>query len=432
MFNWFLRTVSFFCLFFTPLIHAASLTPPEKAMVRFIQKEKPEQERLLEKLVEMNSGTSHVSGVHQVGEKLRPLFEKLGFKTHWVEEPASMHRAGTLVAEHPGTQGKRLLLIGHLDTVFPEASPFQHFKREGKLAKGPGVIDAKGGDVVILYALKALEAVRGLEGSRITVILTGDEEDAGKPTTISRKPLFEAAERSDLALDFEWSVAFDSATIARRGVANWLLQVEGKEAHSSEIFQTGVGAGANYELARILNGLRETFSKEPDLSLNPGLILGGTTFTYDKDKAQGVVFGKGNVLAQRALVKGDLRYLTAEQKTRTEKRMQELVSQHLTGTSATLSFQDGIPSMPPSQANLDLLELYSEGSEDLGYGKVLPLDPGKRGAGDISHIAALVSACLAGLGPVGTGAHSTQETLDLASLVKQTERAALLIYRLSR
>ncbi len=235
---------------------------------------------LLKKLVNINSGSTNIAGVHQVGELLRAPFEELGFKVHWVEQPSSMQRAGTWVAEHPGHKGKRLLLIGHLDTVFPIDSPFQHFALNGNIATGPGVLDDKGGDVVILFALKALQAVHALDDASITVILTGDEEDSGKPTTISRKPLIDAAHQSDIALDFESAVTLDTATIARRGISDWVITTEGNEAHSSQIFKNIAGFGAIYELVRILDTMRTQLSTEQYLTFSPGLILGGTTMTY--------------------------------------------------------------------------------------------------------------------------------------------------------
>lgn len=417
-------------LFFSTT-QASSLSVVEKQISKYITQQKDEQLSLLEKLVNINSGTANISGVHQVGEILRSQFEQLGFKTRWIEEPANMHRAATLIAEHKGTIGKKLLLIGHLDTVFPKGSLFQKFERHGNTATGPGVIDDKGGDVVILYALKALQAAHALDNATITVVLTGDEEDSGKPTSISRKPLFDAANNSDVALDFEWAITPDTATIARRGITNWMLEAQGNEAHSSEIFQKSSGYGAIFELTRILNTMLAQLSGEKYLSFSPGLIFGGTTINYDKSNSQGTAFGKGNVIAKAAMTKGDLRFLTAEQKFDAEKRILTIVKKHLPGTTASINFQDGIPAMPPSSSNLELLEKYSRVSNDLEYGPIKPLDPGVRGAGDISHIASIVSANLAGLGALGTGAHSTNETLDIGSLPVQTQRAALLIYRLT-
>jgi glutamate carboxypeptidase len=370
--------------------------------------------------------------VHDVGEIVRLQLERLGFVTRWVDEPASMQRAPTLVAERKGASGKKLLLIGHLDTVFPADSPFQKFSLQGNTATGPGVIDDKGGDVVIIYALKALAFAHALDDTTMTVVLTGDEEDSGKPTSISRKPLFDAAKNSDVALDFEWAITADTATTARRGIANWRLNVQGKEAHSSDIFQKEAGDGAIFEVARILETMRLQLSTEKYLSFSPGLILGGTSVDFDKNTSKGEAFGKGNVIAKVAMAKGDLRFLTEDQKLKAEKNIVDIVNANLPETKAQIIFQDGIPAMPPTDSNANLLKLYSSVSEDLGEGAVHALDPGMRGAGDISHIAGIVSANLAGLGEIGTNAHSVNETLDVNSLEIQTKRAAIFIYRLTR
>jgi glutamate carboxypeptidase len=408
----------------------STLDPREAKIKQVVVTHQSEQLFLLEKLVNVNSGTDNLTGVHHVGEILRPHFEQLGFKTRWFEEPKYMQRAGTFIAEHQGSKGKKLLLIGHLDTVFPQTSHFQKFYKRGNIATGPGVIDDKGGDVVILYALKALHEVGALEDASITVILTGDEENSGKPTTISRKPLFDAAKKSDVALDFEWSFTSDTATIARRGISNWTVKTQGQEVHSSQIFQKTAGYGAIFELARILNSMRTQLSGEKDLSFSPGFILGGTTLSYEDKNSQGHVFGKINVVAKTAMAKGDLRFLTPQQKISIEKKITSIISQSLPGTSATITFQDGIPSMQAKSTNRELLEKYSQASIDLGYGPVQARDLGLRGAADISHIASIVQANLAGLGLVGTGAHSEKETVDIQSIPMQTQRAAILMHRL--
>jgi glutamate carboxypeptidase len=418
-------------MLFAQVVQTAPLSILEKQIAQYILQQKKEQLLLLERLVNINSGTANISGVHQVGEILRLQFKQLGFNTRWVEQPANMHRAGTLIAERKGATGKKLLLIGHLDTVFPEEGLFQRFEQHANKATGPGVIDDKGGDLVILYALKSLQAVHALNNVTITVLLTGDEEDSGKPTAISRKPLFDAAHSSDIALDFEWAITSDTATIARRGVTNWMLKAQGKEAHSFEIFQKTVGYGAIFELTRILNAISTELSGEKYLSINPGIIFGGTSTKDDNPNSQGTAFGKSNVIARTAMAKGDLRFLTLDQKLATEKKILAIVKKHLLGTIASINFEDGIPAMSPTASNLELLKEYSRASCDLGYGSITPLDPGIRGAGDISHIAPMVSANLAGLGALGTGAHSANETLDIPSLPIQTQRAALLIYRLT-
>lgn len=422
----------FFILSQFEIVVAGGLSSIEKQIKDYLVEQQPAQLAFLEQLVNVNSGTTNLAGVRQVGEMLRPQFEQLGFKTRWIEQPAAMKRAGMFVAERRGSQGKRLLLIGHLDTVFSPDSSFQRFKRSGNIATGPGVIDIKGGDVVILYALKALAALHALDNTSITVVLTGDEEDSGKPTTISRRPLIQLARQSDIALDFECGASMHSASIARRGIMNWVIETHGKEGHSAGIFHKSTGYGAIFELTRILDAMRAKFSHEKYLSFNPGIILGGTSVEYDKNSAKGNAFGKQNVIASKALASGDLRFLTLEQKNNAKKHMRTIANQHLTGTNATVNFQDGIPSMPPTTESMALLQKYSLASIDLGYGKVVPLDPGARGAGDISFVANVVSAGLVGLGPIGQGAHTMHESLEIKSLLMQTQRAAVLIYRLTR
>lgn len=417
-------------LLFYQVAMADSLSLEEKKISNYIIENQNSQLGLLEKIVNINSGTDNIAGVKRVGKILQSQFEQLGFTTKWVDEPPSMKRAATLVAEHKGTKGKRLLLIGHLDTVFPKESGFQKYELHGKMAKGPGIIDDKGGDVVIIYALKAMKAAHVLDNASITVVLTGDEEESGKPTSISRKPLFEAAKHSDIALDFEPGSSMDTASIARRGISNWKIETQGRQAHSADIFQSS-GDGAIFELARILNTMRSELSKEQYLTFNPGLILGGTDSVYEKNNSRGKAAGKENVIAKTAMATGDLRYISSTQKLEVEKRIQAIVNQHLAKTTASISFQDGIPAMPPTANNLELLNKYSQVSSDLGFGEIKPLDPKARGAGDISHIAEMVTANLVGLGPLGGGVHSIKEIMDVQSLSAQTQKAALLMYRLT-
>ena len=295
-------------------------------------------------------------GIHRVGKIFRKQLSSLGFKTYWVNMPIALHRSGALIAEHKGTQGKRILLIGHLDTVYPKNSLFQRFERHGNIAKGPGIIDMKGGDVVILYALKALAAAHVLDKANIKVILVGDEEDSGKPISLSRKALFDVAKQTDVALDFENSFGLNTVTIARRGVVVWTLHAKGNQAHSSTIFQQAAGYGAIFELVRILNSMQQKLANEKYLSVNPGVILGGTQLDYDKTNSKGNAFGKGNVIAQIAMAEGDLRFLTMQQEKNAREKMLEIVNQHLPGTKAWLTFQEGIPAMPPRNQNIELLE----------------------------------------------------------------------------
>lgn len=413
-------------------VYADSLSPEENQIRVNVSAEKNSQLQLLKKIVNINSNTTNVKGVRKVGEILRAQLQQLGFKTYWINEPRDMNRAGTLIAEHNGKNKNRILLIGHLDTVFPKQSKFQSFKQRGNIITGPGVIDAKGGDVILISALKALKKSHVLDDASITVVLTGDEEDSGKPTNISRKPLYDVAHKSKLALDFEWGISLDTGTIARRGVSSWSITTQGNEAHSAGIFEKNAGYGAIFELARILNTMRTKLSDEKYLTFNPGISLGGSDISFDANNSTANVVGKKNVIAKTAVAKGDLRFLTEKQQKSAQEKMLAIVKQHLPGTNATIEFKNGIPAMPPSRSNLWLLKKFSAVNKDLGYGNIRPLDPGMRGAGDISFVANIVSSSLSGLGPIGSGAHTENETLELNSLPITTERAAILIYRLTR
>ncbi len=156
---------------------AAALSPVEQRIVADVRARSGEAIRLLEESVNINSGTMNHAGVREVGKRYRSELERLGFETRWIELPPEMRRAGHLVATREGKQGKRLLLLGHLDTVFEVDSPVKKWERKGDRVSGQGVNDMKGGNVIILEALRALHNAGALDDTSITVMFTGDEED---------------------------------------------------------------------------------------------------------------------------------------------------------------------------------------------------------------------------------------------------------------
>ena len=411
-------------------IGAQKLSRTERKIAKTVTENNEAAISFLEKVVNINSGTLNPEGVRQVGDEFATAFTELGFNSRWIEMPAEMNRAGHLFAEINGNKGKKLLLIGHIDTVFEEDSPFQEFERiNDSIAKAPGGNDMKGGDVIILYALKALQEHGLLKNASIIVAFTGDEESTGKPLDISRKDLIDAAKRSDIALGFETSTGFNYATVARRGASGWQLEVSGKRAHSSGVFSENVGAGAIFEVSRILNAFYEDVKGEDLLTFNPGLIMGGTFLEYDPLSSKGEVFGKSNVVAQTAMVRGGLRFISEEQKENARQKMRDIVQQNLPNTSAEITFTDSYPAMAPTEGNMELLEQLNQVSLDLQQGEVVAYDPGKRGAADTSFVAAYVD-CLDGLGTMGTGAHTPRETVNLNTIEELTKRAAIFIYRL--
>lgn len=410
---------------------ATSLTPPERAIAEHVDARNAEGLALLERVVNINSGSQNFKGVREVGRIFAAEFDALGFTTRWVEG-AAFKRAGHLVAEHAGT-GPRILLIGHLDTVFEPDSPFQKLERlDGNKARGPGVIDMKGGDVIIVQALKALQAAGALKTMNVVVVMTGDEEDSGDPLSLARAPLIEAAKGADVAIGFEDGPGDPKlAVTARRGTTGWEVRVKGTPAHSSQIFRAEIGYGAVYEMARILNGFREKMAGEAHLTFNPGVMLGGTTVDFDPVQLRGTAFGKTNVVAEHAVVSGDLRTLSPEQLATSMNTMKEIVGQSLPGTSATITFDEGYPPMAPTDGNARLLAMYDQASRDLGFGAVTAVTPDRAGAADVSFVASDVKMILDGVGLMGTDDHTAKETADLTTLPSQTKRAALLLYRIA-
>ena len=413
---------------------AQQLSPVERRIAAYVDAHADEAVALLERTVNINSGTHNLEGVRQVGAIFRAQLDSLGFETRWVAMPDSMRRAGHLFGELRGSRGKRILLIGHLDTVFEPESPFQRFVRSGATASAPGGNDMKGGDVIAIYALRALQAAGALRDRQIVVAFTGDEEAPGRPLSVARAALIEAGRRSDAALEFEGASREEDGTetvvTSRRSSSGWTLRVRARPAHSSGIFAEGVGSGAIYEAARVLDAFQSTL-REPGLTYSPGLILGGTEVQLDTGQSRGTAFGKSNVIAASAYVTGDIRTLTDEQLQRTRERMRQVLAQPLPGAQSEITFSDGYPSMPPTPGNLAILEVLNGVNRSLGFAQVQANDPGRRGAGDISFVAPYVSG-VGGLGAHGTGSHTERETVNLETLPQQIKRAALLIYRLTR
>lgn len=417
-------------VFFLVALNAQKLSKNEKKIIKNIEQNNADAIAFLEKVVNINSGTLNIKGVEEVGQEFANAFEAIGFESTWIPMPEEMNRSGHLFAEIKGSKGKKLLLIGHLDTVFEEDSPFQNFEMvNDSIAHAPGGNDMKGGDVIVLYALKALKENGLLNDAQIIVAFTGDEESTGDPLEKSRKDLIEAAKRSDIALGFETSTGFNYATVARRGSSSWMVEVEGKRAHSSGIFSEDTGAGAIFEMSRILNGFYTDVKGEDLLTFNPGTLIGGTFVEFDDMTSKGTVFGKTNVVAQQAEVRGGLRFISEEQKERAREKMRTVVANNLPHTSATVTFTDSYPAMQPTDGNKALLAKLNTVSLDLKQGEVIAYDPGKRGAADTSFVAEYVD-CLDGLGTMGNAAHTPEETVNLNTIEALTKRTAILIYRL--
>ncbi len=417
---------------------AAQLSPAEQKMIAAVDSEQSRTLTLLERMVNQNSGSFNLAGVEAVGRMARAELEPLGFTVEWIDLKAT-GRAGHLVARHKaattgsGARGRKMLLIGHLDTVFEVDSPFQKWTRQGNWGGGPGAADDKGGMVVMVAALRAMQKAGTLRNADIEIVLTGDEEDTGSPIEIARRDLIAAGKRADVALDFEGLVrdgGKDMGSIARRSSGSWTVSVGAKGGHSSGIFSEAAGNGAIYELARIIDSFRREL-REDKLTFNVGLIGGGDSALLDKDQIRLSATGKTNIIANTAIARGDLRALTEAKIARTKAKMRAIVASPLPGAKAEIIFDEGgYPPMAPTPGNAALLAKLNAVNADLGLPAMEALDPLKRGAADISFVAKDVDG-INGLGPASRGDHAPGETVDIASIFRQAGRAAILMSRLA-
>ncbi|WP_338244509.1 M20/M25/M40 family metallo-hydrolase [Aurantiacibacter hainanensis] len=410
---------------------AAQLSPAEQTIIETVEEGFAQDVALLEAITNVNSGTHNHEGVREVGQMLTPEFEALGFDVEWIAQD-HVDRAGHLFARMEGdSDAPRILLIGHIDTVFEPDSPFQQFVRDGDTATGPGVVDDKGGIVVILSALRAMQAAGTLHGANIVVALTGDEEDVGNPIDQARADLVEAGQWADVALGFEGLSVVDGrdmGVVARRSSNSWTLTTTGRTGHSSGIFSDSAGYGAIYEMARILDAFRVELPEE-NLTYNVGFMAGGTPAELGEDNLSASAIGKTNIIADSAVARGDLRTLTQEQTDRTVAAMEAIVEQNLPGTDAQIEFSFRYPPMSPSEGNTALLTALNAINADMGLDEMGVFPPARRGAADISFVAPYAHG-LAGMGPDGTGSHAEGESVDLRSFTRQAQRAAILMSRL--
>jgi glutamate carboxypeptidase len=428
-----MKSILFLSLLSCTLLHA-QLSKQEKKIASYVDAHNAEALKLLEQAVNINSGTMNFEGVRKVGELFKAKLDALGFVTR-LTDGKPFGRAGHLVAEHLGGKGKTVLLIGHLDTVFELNSPFQQFKLiNDSTAAGPGISDMKGGDVIMIQALQALNDAGLLKDMNIIIVMTGDEERSGSPLELSKKDLIEAAKLADIAIGFEdGDGKTTTAVVSRRSASGWTLKVKGVPAHSSQIFTEQIGAGAIYEASRILYQFYQELSTEPNLTFNPGVIAGGTTITRDASNLSWTAFGKGNVVSQDVTVGGDIRAIAPEQLKKCQEIMMAIVARNLPKTSAEIVFSDdGYPPLAPTEGNFALLKMYGQASHDLGFGAIEAVKPRDAGAADISFTAGYVDMALDGIGMGGAGGHTVNETADLKSMTMEAKRAAILLFRLTR
>lgn len=400
-----------------------TLSKQEEALVAWIDEW---QHLILEELelqVGMNTGTDNIEGLDQYRDYLQAELDKLGFKTErHSSQPisvlscaaAQVEIADHLVGSIEGNSKKRILLNGHMDTVFSKEDEFQSLTiyEDGTLT-GPGVADMKGGIVIMLYALRALKIEGLLEHANITVLLNSDEEIGSLG---SRALIEELAKEHDLGLVFEGSYE-NHVTRSRKGLGQARLKVTGRESHAGGSHEEGVSA--NLELAHKIIEIEKLTDYQRQVTVNTGVMTGGE---------------KRNTVPGCADAYVDMRFPSIEEGEKLMANIKEI-------SSTTVVRNPKYPALPAVEAwavlhrpakqvhpKVDELIAQAMGlSQLLGEPIIGARYSGGGTDGSIAQSVGLPT--MDSLGMDGTGAHSSREASTVRSLIARAKLATIMLAR---
>jgi glutamate carboxypeptidase len=346
----------------------------------------------LKKVVEINSYTKNKEGVDAVGKIFDSWFEALGFTAvAYKREHIGNHRHYT--SPHEKSTAK-LLLLGHIDTVFPPGK-FEYFTQDEQWVYGPGVCDMKGGNIVLLEALREL-AKSGLKINNIDILLVSDEETGSDDSKYLT---------AELAKEYDYCFVYEAAGLnlelvtGRKGVGTFFIDIEGKAAHAGNHYSDG--HDANLELSYKLQELVKLTDLKKGTTVNIGKIEGGIG---------------ANTISPHAKMTFELRYKNAAERERVLQSVEEIVNHsYVKGTSATLSGGIQRDVMQSSSSSLELLHKIEEITEE----KIAPEERG--GVSDANIVSSCGVVTLDGFGPYGDGDHTVKERARKSSFVSRIE-----------
>lgn len=377
-------------------------------METYLQQSQAEMLQLIEKLVNIDSGTYVKEGIDRVGAILKEEYEKLGFTVEVREEEKY---GNNLIVQHKDAVDPKIILVAHMDTVFPLGTVAERpFRIEGDRAYGPGVVDMKSSQVELLSAIKALQQT-GSESYKNMLIILNSDEEVGSPT--SRPLIEEKSQGKEYALIMEPARKDGSLVSARRGGGSYTVIVKGKAAHSG--IEPQKGRSAIEELAHKVIQLNALSDYEKGISVNVGLIEGGSSI---------------NTIPPIAVAHVDIRISEMHQAKYLEEKIKEICA--TTDVSGTQIILKGSISRPPMEKNKQtqsLLHLIEEVGKEIG---LQVFDTATGGGSDASFTSATGVATVDGLGPVGGNAHSEDEYLEIKTLPERTLLLAKTIERLSK
>jgi glutamate carboxypeptidase len=363
----------------------------------------------LEQLVGIDCGSYSPLGVNRVADFVVAALTELGAQVNrTAHQPSGAEPAlGDLVVGHIEGDGPRLLLIGHMDTVFPEGTAAARpFRTDGDRGLGPGTSDMKGGLLAGLHAIAALQAT----GARPTVTFVANpDEEIGSPFSTPR--IRQLATTHDAALILECARANGDIVSARKGIADYEIRIAGRAAHAG--VEPEKGRSAILEAARQVVALHALNGRWPGVTVNAGVIEGGT---------------RPNVVAEACRIELDLRATTSSAFDLAAAEVSAIVTHPtLEGVSAELTRAAYHPPMERTPAAARLAALAISVANELGFAL---RDAATGGASDGNTTSAAGLPTLDGLGPIGGDDHSADEWLDLASVVPRTALLAGLVARI--
>jgi glutamate carboxypeptidase len=365
----------------------------------------------LRALVNLDCGTYIPSGVDRVADLMQERFAAQGWSTErFPHQPQGDEpRLGdVLVATRRGADedGRRILLVGHMDTVFPEGTVAERpFRIDGSTAYGPGVSDMKGGLLGGLYAMNVLQDAGFTAFGYVTYVCNPDEE-IGSP--FSGPLILERAKNVDACFVLEGARENGDIVSARKGVMDFRIVVRGRAAHAG--VEPERGRSAALQAAHTIVALHDLNGKWPGVTVNVGVVQGGT---------------RPNVVAERCELHVDLRAPTRASFEEAVEALRMVATLHIVpDTEVEVTPMSGFPPMEKTEATARLVDRAKSIAGELGFEVH---DAATGGASDANPVAGLGIPTLDGLGPIGGADHSPGEWLDLDSVVPRISLLAGLI-----
>ncbi|WP_345796675.1 M20 family metallopeptidase [Peribacillus muralis] len=379
-----------------------------RALKDLLNVKQKEMLQFVEQLVNIDSGSYTKKGIDEIGLILKAKFESLDFIVDIVEQK---DYGNQLVIQHREAVEPHILVVAHMDTVFPEGTAQQRpFKVKGNRAFGPGVADMKASLVAIFYAIYCLKQTGQTGYKHVQIILNSDEE-IGSPSSSSL--ITEKAAKKKYALVLEPARTDGSLVTARRGCGQFKVDIVGVAAHSG--IEPEKGRSAVEELAHKIIALHQLNDRRSGISVNVGIIEGGSAVNAIASHAAGFVDVRISEKRQEAIILKQLKKICAKT--------------YISGTKTTLTGKMDRSPMEKTEKTNMLLETIRQAGKEIGIDIT---DTATGGGSDASITAELGIPTVDGLGPIGGKAHSEEEYLEIPSLTERTLLLATVLEKLSK